>query len=97
MMTTRPSIHHRRRHKRFHVPPEAQGVGYQNFVSLPSHGADYALRAEPKPEEEQETAQQSQEQRLGWGSICLLILGWMIFLLWVQHWIPGGFFVSPGQ
>lgn len=31
-----PSHHHHHRHKKFHVRPEAKGLGYQRFLGLPS-------------------------------------------------------------
>jgi len=57
-MTTRWFIHHhhrhQHRHRKFHVRPEAKGIGYRRFLGVPSCGAHRAAESEANAEKSQE-------------------------------------------
>ena len=51
-------LHLNRRHKRFHVLPEAEGIGWRAFLGVPGRGPDAAKLGEAEPENaEQGSAQ----------------------------------------
>jgi hypothetical protein len=74
--------HHRRRHrhKRFHVPREAKGIGYWKFLGAPTHRSGQAGEAGVNTEDE---AEESQETQGGSFWTLAVIVTCAIVLLWL--------------
>jgi len=73
------------------VPPEAKGIGYWKFPGLTHEPAERTILQFPgtvQAGHAEESSEQEKETAIGLRGIYLLMLGWFLALLWLQHWVP---------
>jgi hypothetical protein len=85
--------HHR--HKKFHVRPEAKGVGYWRFLTAPWLSAASTAEAEPEDvEEESHEAEESVKPKTFWRHLVVIMGLILVVAFWntvkILAWLKQG-------